>query len=72
MLGRLPSVLLLLFGLVFPSVSWAAMDHKDVISGPFKSGQEVTEACLGCHEQQAADFMKTVHWTSWLLPPVGE
>jgi octaheme c-type cytochrome (tetrathionate reductase family) len=53
-----------LFAVLMPPVlTLAAMDHKDVISGPFKTGQEVTEACLGCHEPQFKDFMKTVHWT---------
>ena len=53
----------LLAVLMSPVLTLAAQDHKDVISGPFKTGQEVTEACVGCHEQQAKDFMKTVHWT---------
>ncbi|MGQ9860227.1 MAG: tetrathionate reductase family octaheme c-type cytochrome [Thermodesulfobacteriota bacterium] len=38
--------------------------HKDMIKGPFKSPQEITSTCLGCHEKQAKDFMATVHW-SW-------
>jgi len=40
-----------------------AHDHKEVIKGPFKSPQEVTATCLGCHEKEAKDFMATVHWT---------
>jgi len=41
----------------------AAQDHASLVNGPFKSGPEVTKACLGCHAQQGADFMKTQHWT---------
>ncbi|MBI2224913.1 MAG: cytochrome C, partial [Betaproteobacteria bacterium] len=41
----------------------AAQDHSKVINGPFKTGPEVTKACLQCHESHARDFMKTVHWT---------
>jgi octaheme c-type cytochrome (tetrathionate reductase family) len=41
----------------------AAQDHSGLIKGPFKSGPEVTKACLQCHEAQAQAFMKTVHWT---------
>jgi octaheme c-type cytochrome (tetrathionate reductase family) len=41
----------------------AAQDHSTLISGPFKTGPEVTRACLECHKDQASDFMKTVHWT---------
>ena len=41
----------------------AGMDHSALITGPFKNGPEVTKACLQCHQQNAQDFMKTVHWT---------
>lgn len=40
-------------------------DHSDRISGPFSTAQDVTKACLECHEEQADNFMKTSHWT-WL------
>lgn len=33
----------------------------------FKSGPEVTKACLGCHTEAAVQFHKTIHWT-WLAP----
>ncbi|QIZ77929.1 tetrathionate reductase family octaheme c-type cytochrome [Ferrimonas lipolytica] len=36
--------------------------HQDMIHGPFTSGSQVTETCLACHEEQAHDVMKTVHW----------
>ena len=41
--------------------------HADHVKGPFKTGPEVTRACLACHEEHAKDFMKTVHWT-WSAP----
>lgn len=41
----------------------AGQDHSSFINGPFKTGPEVTQACLQCHERQAKDFMKTQHWT---------
>ena len=42
---------------------WAfAQGHADRIKGPFKTGPEVTAVCLGCHDREAKDFMKTVHW----------
>lgn len=40
----------------------AAVDHTDMVKGPFKTGQDVTKACLECHEKQATDVMKTTHW----------
>ncbi len=33
----------------------------------FKSGPDVTKACLGCHTEAASQFHKTIHWT-WLAP----
>lgn len=41
----------------------AAVDHSQLVKGPFQNGPQVTRACLACHEQQAKDFMGTVHWT---------
>jgi octaheme c-type cytochrome (tetrathionate reductase family) len=63
MLRQLAPILFVFGVLVWPTAGAAAADHKDMISGPFKSGPEVSETCLGCHEQQFKDFMKTVHWT---------
>jgi len=37
-------------------------DHSEFISGPFASPQEITHTCLGCHQEQADDIMKSVHW----------
>ncbi len=48
---------------VLSASALAAQDHSSLVNGPFKSGAEVTKACLQCHEQQARDFMKTQHWT---------
>ena len=39
------------------------VDHKDIVQGEFTTGQDVTRACLECHEDAAADLMKTTHWT---------
>ena len=55
--GIIGCVFLLSAGIVL------ADGHADRVKGPFKSGPEVTAACLGCHEKEARDFMKTVHWT---------
>ena len=33
----------------------------------FKSGPEVTRACLTCHTEAASQFHKAIHWT-WLAP----
>ena len=39
------------------------VDHRDIVTGEFKTGQDVTRACLECHEDAAAQLMKTTHWT---------
>lgn len=44
------------------------VDHKDIVQGPFETGQEVTRACLECHEDAAAQVMRTTHWT-WESQP---
>jgi octaheme c-type cytochrome (tetrathionate reductase family) len=49
---------------------FAGQDHSELIKGPFKDGPDVTRACLECHEEQAADFMKTSHWR-WQGPING-
>src|SRR5512143_3616805 len=44
------------------------VDHKDIVQGPFTTGQEVTQACLKCHPEAAKDIMQTTHWT-WESKP---
>ena len=39
------------------------VDHSDIVKGDFKSGQDVTRACLVCHPDAAAELMRTTHWT---------
>jgi octaheme c-type cytochrome (tetrathionate reductase family) len=50
-------------GAIFTHSAHSATDHSGFIKGPFKTGPDVTKQCLQCHESQAKDFMKTVHWT---------
>ena len=48
-----------------------------ILKQDFKSGDEVTRACLTCHTHADKDFRKTIHWT-WLMEgpdkntPVGK
>jgi hypothetical protein len=41
------------------------MDHSQLpmLEGPFETGPEVTQVCLTCHADIAADVMATTHWT---------
>ncbi len=44
-------------------------DHSSIVNGSFTSGQEVTQTCLECHKDSAAQVMHTTHWT-WEGKPV--
>lgn len=40
-------------------------DHSQfkALQGPFKSGPEVTQACLRCHTEAAKQLQQSLHWT---------
>jgi len=44
---------------------WVTVDHGNVtaLQKKFKSGPEVTQACLSCHSEAEKQFHKTIHWT---------
>lgn len=48
---------------------WITADHSkhEILQQEFKSGPEVTKACLSCHSEAASQFHKTIHWT-WMDP----
>jgi len=53
----------------------AGVNHAKfgVLKQDFKSGPEVTRACLTCHDEAAGEVMKTPHWTlSQLNPSTGQ
>lgn len=39
------------------------VDHRDIVKVDFKTGPDVTRACLACHKDAAGQLMKTTHWT---------
>ncbi|MBV6395598.1 MAG: hypothetical protein HFACDABA_01176 [Anaerolineales bacterium] len=39
------------------------VDHADIVSGEFASGQDVTRACLQCHEESGEQMIHTTHFT---------
>ena len=47
--------------------TWNTTDHSKhaALNKDFKSGKEVTQACLSCHSEAQEQFHKTIHWT-WL------
>lgn len=46
-------------------------DHSKFkeLQGPFKTGPEVTKACLACHNEASHQVMKSVHWTWETISP---
>ena len=48
-------------------------DHSKLkeLQRTFKTGPEVTKACLGCHTEAARQIMKTKHWTWEFLNPAS-
>ena len=53
------------------AASISTADHAKFkeLQQTFKSGQEVTRACLACHTEAARQVMKTKHWTWEALNP---
>jgi octaheme c-type cytochrome (tetrathionate reductase family) len=47
--------------LAFTSILFS-QEHEEYIEGPFKTPQEVTAACLDCHDDVTNGIMKTQHW----------
>lgn len=50
-------------------------DHTTMteLEGPFKSGEEVTQACLKCHANASKQVMETRHWTwDYKNPDTGQ
>lgn len=46
------------------SSSKSTTDHSklEALKGPFKSGPEVTKACLSCHNMAGHQVMDSIHW----------
>jgi octaheme c-type cytochrome (tetrathionate reductase family) len=47
-------------------------DHSkfEALKGPFKSGPDVTRACLACHTEAAKQVQQSIHWTWDFKHPV--
>lgn len=53
------------------AIAESTADHNSFkeLQQEFKSGPEVTKACLSCHTEAARQIMKTKHWTWEALNP---
>lgn len=52
---------------------WTTTDHAkiEILKQDFKSGDEITQACLSCHTDASMQFQETIHWT-WKVPSEKE
>lgn len=48
-----------------PPASKSTADHSkfEALKGPFANGPALTQACLGCHTEAAAQVQQSIHWT---------
>jgi len=73
----IPPVVVFLYGEEAPTDDpWAYLpeapahtDHSALLSGPYETGQDVTRACLECHETDGHEILQTAHW-KWEGDPV--
>lgn len=76
----LANLLIVILAAGFSVQSWSSTaaqdpstaDHSkfEQLQGPFATGPDVTEACLGCHTEAAKQLHKTSHWTWAFENPV--
>ncbi|MGD9009113.1 MAG: tetrathionate reductase family octaheme c-type cytochrome [Desulfobacteraceae bacterium] len=47
--------------------NWTTADHSKyaALQKTFKSGEEITQACISCHSEAAEQFKQTIHW-KWI------
>ncbi len=52
---------------------WTTADHSkiEILKQDFKTGNEITQACLSCHTDASMQFKETIHWT-WKVPSEKE
>lgn len=48
---------------------WITADHSrhEQLKEAFGKPEQVTEACLSCHNEAGEQFTQTIHWT-WVCP----
>jgi hypothetical protein len=48
---------------------WITADHSqhEKLKQEFERPEQVTEACLSCHNEAGHQMMQTIHWT-WICP----
>ncbi len=57
-----------------PGARWTTTDHAklEALQKEFASPEEVTAACLSCHQKAADQIQHTIHWTWRVAGPDGK
>lgn len=66
-MSNLTHIIILIFIIISNLLS--GEDHQVYFESAFTTPQEVTNACLECHEDAAQEVMQTIHWI-WETKPV--
>jgi octaheme c-type cytochrome (tetrathionate reductase family) len=66
---RTPALIALAVSILATTARGSTADHGayEVLRQEFRTGPEVTRACLSCHVEAARQVMDTIHWT-WVCP----
>ena len=59
--------LIFIFVVFFFGQLYSQVDHSDFFDDSFESPQDVTTACLDCHEGVGKEILHTRHW-NWMAP----
>ena len=56
-----------------PGARWTTADHSkfEALKKDFAKPEEVTAACLSCHDRAADQIHHSIHWT-WICPDCGD
>ena len=56
-----------------PGARWTTADHSkfEALQKEFTKPEEVTAACLSCHQMAADQIQHSIHWT-WICPDCGD
>lgn len=56
-----------------PGARWTTADHSkfEALQKNFAKPEEVTAACLSCHQMAGDQIQHTIHWT-WICPDCGD
>lgn len=55
-------IMIVFTSMIICTTSFADVDHSEFFDAEVETPEQVTRACLECHETAGQDFIKTAHW----------